>query len=178
MAKRIKISLNDASSIDRAISALKQYKIELQNKAIMFVSELAQVGIETAKVNCGEYGDRISFSRSTKLTPDGAEGKLIAVGSKIAGFRGKDIVYADALLLAEFGSGWEAEVLDDVPGLVVGQATFPGQIHASDPDGWWYLGADGEYHHTMGVVPTHPMHSAMIAMVFDFQKVARKVFRS
>lgn len=174
--RRINCSLSKRGSLDRAISDLQRYKVELQNKCIMFVSELAQVGIVTAKANCGQYGDRITFTREVRLTPNGASGKLVAVGSKIAGFRGEEIVYADALLLAEFGSGWEANVIENVPG--VGQGTFPGQIHATDPDGWWYLGEDGVYHHTYGEKPTYPMYNAMVAMISDFQSVAARVFRS
>ena len=182
MKTRIKLSLNDAKSIDRAIQELERYKVELYNRCVMFVDELAKLGIETGKANCGEYGDRISFSREATVTPDGAKGRLIAVGDTLVRFRGSinnlTVIYdANALLLAEFGSGWEAKVLDPVPGLNVGQGTFPDEKHAFDPDGWYYLGEDGVYHHSYGETPTHPMHAAMLAMIFDYQKAARKAFR-
>lgn len=174
--KRIYISLSRPGSLQKGIDELRRYQQELRNKTVMFVAELAKAGIETAVLNCGEYGDRITFSRTVQVTDTGATGKVIGVGSLKAGFRGEQIVYANTLLLAEFGSGWESEVLDNVPG--VGRGTFPGQIHANDPAGWGYLGEDGRYHHTMGEKPTHPMHSAVLQMMSDFQDIARRVFRS
>ena len=182
MKTRIKLSLNDAKSIDRAIQELERFNVELHNRCAIFLDELAKIGIETGKVNCGVYGDRISFSREVTVTPDGAKGRLIAVGDLLARFRGSKnnltVIYANALLLAEFGSGWEAEVLDSVPGVDMGQGTFPDEKHAFDPDGWWYLGEDGVYHHSYGEAPTHPLHAAMLAMIFDYQKAARKAFRT
>lgn len=171
---RVNISLSEFG-IRKAIDALNDYNRQLHNKCAMFVDKMAEVGIATAKLNCGDYGNVITFSK--QLTVDagyGANGKLIAVGTPISRLRGGEVIEADPLLLAEFGSGWNAKVLDKVEG--VGQGTFPGQTHAFDPRGWWYVDEDGESHHSYGEAPTFPMHSASIAMILEINRVAKEVF--
>ena len=175
--KRINVSLSKHGSIDRAIQELERYKTELHDKCSLFVWRLAQEGIDAGKLGAGEWSRFIAFSRTVKRTPDGADGKIIAVGDKLPGLRGQDIVYADTLLLAEFGSGWNAEVKDPV--VEVGQGTFPGQIHATDPRGWYYWDADAqEWVHTYGESPTFPMHYAMLEMKGVVERIAKEVFRS
>ncbi|MBR1631357.1 MAG: hypothetical protein IJ680_05830 [Paludibacteraceae bacterium] len=170
---RINISLSDFG-IRKAVDALKDYDRQLQNKCAMFVDKMAEVGIATAKLNCGDYGNVITFSKQLSVGEHGANGKLIAVGTPVFRRRGGETIEADPLLLAEFGSGWNAKVLDKVDG--VGQGTFPGQTHAFDPRGWWYVDEHGESHHSYGESPTFPMHSAAIAMLFDINRVAKEVF--
>lgn len=175
MRKTIRIDALSRDSIKLAKKELRDYKKRLDNKCRSVVSRLITVGIKTAKLNCGEYGDMITFSRDIHSKDHIVVGKLIAVGKPKVGLRGGVEIEIDPLLLAEFGSGWEARVLDKVDG--VGQGTFPGQTHAFDPRGWWYYNLDdGESYHTYGEAPTHPMHAAMLAMIFDVNKVLREVF--
>ena len=177
--RRFNCSLNKHGSLERAIDDLKQYKVELQNKCIIFVSELAKIGIETGKANCGEYGSVIAFTRKAEITPTGAKATLLATGTPIVRQRKGQTIEANPLLLAEFGSGWQAEVLQYMVPLQVGQGTFPGQTHAFDPNGWYYWDeAQQEWVHTMGESPTFPMYSAMMSMIFAVNETAKRVFRS
>lgn len=177
--KRINISLSKAGSIDRAIQTLKTYQNDLHRKSTAFVWKLAEYGIEAGKLGGGEWSRFIAFSRTIKSRPDGAEGKIIAVGDKLPGLRHGEVIYADALLLAEFGSGWNAEVRESVPVAGVGQGTFPGQEHAGDPRGWYYWDADNQqWVHTYGESPTFPMHYAMLEMMSVVERVAKEVFQS
>ena len=168
----------DTRSTKMAIRNLKRYQEQLNAKCELFVSKLIDIGIKTAKLNCGEYGDKITFSREIGVyggSVKGAVGKLVAVGTPTARLRGGEEVMIDPLLMAEFGSGWNAKVLDKVDG--VGQGTFPGQTHAFDPTGWWYTDIEtGKSEKSYGEEPTYPMHSAMVAMIFDIDKVIKEVF--
>ena len=79
--------------------------------------------------------------------------------------------------MAEFGSGHLAEVLFDIAG--VGQGTFPGQTHAFD-DVWhwkeWRDDHTGEWHHSKGFRPTHPMYQAEMDMIKEVVNIAKEVY--
>lgn len=176
---KINLSLTTKGSFENAIKQLEDYKISLREKSEKFVSLLIETGIETAKVNSGEYAGMIAFTK--ELSPDetGCSGMLIAADKTkiIREWRykgGTKTAEVSPLLMAEFGSGWLAKVLDDVDG--VGQGTFPGQTHAFDPHGWWWTTPDGEHHHSIGEAPTYPMHSAMLAMLFEVDRIGKEVF--
>lgn len=174
--RRIRVKLSE-DGIESAIAQLDAYKRTLSAKCELAVERLADLGIKTARVNCGEYGDVITFSREVTGIDGGAKGRLIAVGTPVPRLRGRQKITIDPLLMAEFGSGWEAKVLDPIEGY--GQGTFPGQTHAFDPKGWYYTDYETrETHHSYGESPTFPMHSAMIAMMFDVERVFKGVFRA
>ena len=175
--KTIEISLNQEGSVKSAIKELRAYRKSINNKTRSFVSRLITVGIRTARLNTGKYGEVIAFERDIHQKDNVVIGKLIAVGQPIYGMRKNELVEANPVLLAEFGSGWEAKVLDKPKGLNVGQGTFPGQTHAFNPQGWYYVSVeDGETYHTYGERPTFPMHAAMLAMLFDIDRIAKEVF--
>lgn len=178
MGKRITVELN-GESIQNAIDEIEQYKESLIWKCTVFVTELQKIGIEIARSQSGEYGGYIVFEK-TDAEQTGA-GARCAISARDAqkiirrwrykgGWKEAEI---SPLLMAEFGSGHLAEVLDPVPG--VGQGTFPGQKHAFDPEGWSYTNETG-YHRSVGEAPSHPMHNAVIEMKYEIIKVARRVF--
>ena len=171
------INLNDAKSIQKAINNVRAYRKEFREKCRLFVEKLADVGIKTGKANTGQYGSLITFDKEITPTADGYKGVMFATSDPLEvvwGRYGQHSAEISPLLMAEFGSGWKAKVLDDVPG--VGQGTFPGQTHAFDPHGWWYTDTDGVKHHSMGQEPTFPVHSAMVAMIMEMERVAQEVF--
>ena len=179
MNKITKVSLSNAKSIENLIDALENYKAELAEKAQDFVSRLMEIGIDTAEANTGQYKGFIVFQRHLIADKDSADGVIVASdGTKLVRewYRDGRVVSTEIspLLMAEFGSGWLAKVLDNVSG--VGQGTFPGQRHAFDRDGWDWTTPDGESHHSIGETPTYPMHSAVLAMEFEIDRVGREVF--
>lgn len=177
--KKLHISLTTKGSIDKAIKALEDYKKDIVTKTERLVAELLEVGVETGIANSGEYAGMIVFKKEIVAGSDGVNGLLIATdGQKIIRewkYKGgiKQAVVSP-MLMAEFGSGWLAKVLDNVEG--VGQGTFPGQQHAFDPQGWWWETPDGEKHHSYGEAPTYPVHSALFAMMFEVDHIAKEVF--
>ena len=177
--KRVYLSITTASSFDRAINELQKYKKELSDKCAEFVNRLLEIGVEAAQDNSGNYRGFIVFRKHLLTFEDGVDGVLVATdGTKIVRewYRGGKVVSAEIspLLMAEFGSGWLAKVLDDIEG--VGQGTFPNQTHAFDRDGWSWTTPDGEYHHSIGEAPTYPMHSAVLTMLFEVDRIGREVF--
>ena len=81
-----------------------------------------------------------------------------------------------AALLLEFGSGLKAENPANIPG--VGTGTFPGQTHAENPGGWWYMDLDGVWHHSSGVSAKMPMYFAGKKMREKIVSIAREVFQN
>lgn len=176
-----------SKSINDAIKKIANYQKKMESRMVEFTEKLLEVGIKTAKANIsGDYAPHVIFYKEIEdvtVAADvgetsvtglliGKDGDLIERSWKY----GNDIktVQVSGLYMSEFGSGWLASVLDDVEG--VGQGTFPGQIHAFDPDGWWWTTPDGEKHHSYGEAPTHPMHAAVLAMLFEVDSIAKAVF--
>jgi hypothetical protein len=183
--KRLYVSLSNQKSLEKAIRELKEYKRTLHEKTEQFVARLIDVGIDTAESNCGQYAGLIVFKKHLFTFEDGVDGVIVATdGSKIVRewMRDGSVVSAEVspLLMAEFGSGWLANVMSTQDyrsnTLGVGQGTFPGQTHAFDKDGWWWQTPDGERHHSIGEAPTYPMYSAMLAMQFEVDRIGREVF--
>ena len=80
------------------------------------------------------------------------------------------------MLMLEFGSGLKAENPANIPG--VGTGTFPGQTHAENPGGWWYMDLDGVWHHSNGVSARMPMYFAGKEMRAKIVSIAREVFQN
>lgn len=183
---KIKVSLNKAGSIQSVIKKLQAYEDSLDVKMEKFISRLADVGVQAAYMNTGQYNGYIMFRK--KVTGDANGVRAVIIGSDITKIvrewkSGHAIV--SPLLMAEFGSGWKAINPHGVKG--VGQGTFPGQTHAFDKQGWFWEdnnpeGAIGErkgyyLHHSYGESPSLPMHHACVEMIADVQRIAREVFR-
>ena len=180
MPKKITMNLS-VSSIQNAIKELRQYQNDLDRKCEIFCQRLAELGIQTAKENTGNFGKYISFTYEVKDRTKGCKAVMVATNTGIIhsewqtkeGVKSADV---SPILMCEFGSGLKAENPKGIPG--VGTGTFPGQTHAEDPNGWYWMDLDGEWHHSYGVTPKMPMYHASIEMILNIQKIAREVFRS
>ena len=180
MPKTITMTLSK-SSIQNAIKELRQYQNDLNRKCEEFCRRLAELGIQTAKENTGNFGKYISFTYEVKDRTKGCKAVMVATNTGIihSEWQTKDgVKSADVspILMCEFGSGLKDEKTKGITG--VGTGTFPGQIHAEDPNGWYWMDLDGEWHHSYGVTPKMPMYHASIEMILNIQKIAREVFRS
>lgn len=178
--KRIKFNVLSQSSIMTAKKELLLYRNSLQNKCEILVARLLEEGIIVARQDLGEYGKYVSFSMSTSPEQYGCKGILLATNTGIihSEWRTQDgVKSADVspLLMMEFGSGHKAQNPLGVPGM--GQGTFPGQTHAFDSNGWWYMDLSGEWHHSYGMTPKMPMYKATINMKKRIISIAKEVFR-
>lgn len=172
----------DTKSLNKLIDSLKSYRVSLDQKRELFISRLLDEGIKVAEENKGFYGSYIIFQKEID------DGETSTVGF-LRGKNAKEVISywnkygkiksaaISPILFAEFGSGWLAEVLfDDVTG--VGQGTFPEQTHAFDAGGWSYMGLNGEWYHSKGFKPTHPMYKADMELHDKIISIAKEVFRS
>lgn len=180
MQKTITMILSQ-SSIQNAIKELRQYQNDLNRKCEIFCQRLAELGIQTAKENTGNFGKYISFTYEVKDRTKGCKAVMVATNTGIIhsewmtkdGVKSADV---SPILMCEFGSGLKAENPKNIAG--VGTGTFPGQTHATDPNGWYWMDLDGEWHHSYGVTPKMPMYHASIEMILNIRKIAKEVFRS
>ncbi len=177
--KKYKLNILSASSVNTLISDLSAYQSDLQTKCQTMVQELARRGIETARLNVGDYGRYLSFYTSLEPETYGCKGVLVAtatgmIKSEWQTLEGIKSVDVNPLLMAEFGSGFKAKNPKGVAG--VGQGTFPDQTHAFDQEGWYWQDLEGTWHHSYGVEPTQPVYKAWERMLLDIDSVKKEVF--
>lgn len=181
MAKKITFNLS-ASSVRKAQKELLKYKKDLLMKCQKFTERLAAKGILVAQQNVGKFGNYIVFSAETSQTENGAKTILYATNTgliKSQWVTEEGIQEADVspILMAEFGSGLRA---DNTRGkkmpVPMGTGTFPEQTHAEDPNGWWYMDLNEEWHHSYGVRPSMPMWNAANEIFDQIRTTAKEVF--
>lgn len=174
-------SIYDIKSI---IKDLEDYKKSFEDKRVIFLRRLMELGISMANKQLGEFAGMVVFEKTIDenggiiVASDGE--KLLKVWYTDKNLTNERSYEVSPLLLSEFGSGWLAEVASGVnmasPIGVVGQGTMPGQKHAFDEKGWWWYDEAGEKHHSYGSAPTHPLYHAVIEMQTQIEIVAREVF--
>ena len=170
---------------------LMHYADEFERKVKIFLERLAEVGIEVASRNGGDFSQYITYStkweNDTTITITAASQTLITewyAGSGSKKVRTEAII---PLLMAEFGSGYYA-----IPGVggIGGKGTLNVYGHASDDDGWyWYaeqtpIGSaepirevNGRMkYHSKGEQPTQPLHKAVMACIEQVERIAQEVF--
>ena len=171
---KIFVDIFDIDSIDKAIKKLDEYGNSLEQKANQLCEKLANLGYEVAFQIMGEHiysGETISSLQVQEIEPNKYE---IIAGSV-------------ALLFLEFGAGTvgAGHPLDDEFGM--GPGTYPGQKHAFDANGWWFLtddenlairkSKDGKmWGHSRGNPPQMPMYNASRKIREDLLRVAQEVF--
>lgn len=181
MSKRIKATLSQ-SSIQQAIREIEQYKQEMLTKCRTVAERLCGVGIQIATENAGGYGKYITFYRELIPEKSGVKAVMVATNTGLIKSEwrtqdGEKSVDISPLLMAEFGSGLRANN-PNASKFGMGTGTFPGQTHAEDPEGWWYMDLEGNWHHSFGVTPTMPMFKAAQEMSKNISRVVKEVFSS
>lgn len=158
-----------------------QYKKDLLVKIQKFTVALARKGIGIALDNLDEgYGKYIAFTIETDMKKDGVRTLMVAtntglIRSQWKTLEGEQEADVSPLLMVEFGAGLLANN-PNASKLGMGTGTFPGQTHAEDPNGWWYMDLDGVWHHSYGISPTMPMWNAATGMMNAIRETAKEVF--
>lgn len=179
MGKKITMHLS-VKDIRRVQNELRQYQQELNRKCEVFCRRLAECGIEVAKQNVGGYGKYIAFSIKVSSDKNGCKALMVATNTGHIhsewmtedGVKSADV---SPLMMAEFGSGLKANN-PNAERFGMGTGTFPGQTHATAPNGWYWMDLDGNWHHSFGITPTMPMYHASTEMILNIRKIAREVF--
>lgn len=181
----------DSKELYKLSVDILNYADEFERKVKIFLERLAEVGIEVASRNGGDFSQYITYStkweNDTTITITAHSQTLITewyAGSGSKKVRTEAII---PLLMAEFGSGHYA-----IPGVggIGGQGTLNGFGHAFDDDGWyWYaeqtpIGSaepikevNGRMkYHSKGEQPTQPLHKAVMACIEQVERIAQEVF--
>lgn len=118
-----------------------------------------------AQAHIGDSGFGKYIRLASEITPEQAgcravlymedTSKIVSEWQTLEGVKRATV---SPMLMLEFGSGLKAENPANIPG--VGTGTFPGQTHAENPGGWWYMDLDGVWHHFSGVSAKMPMYFA------------------
>lgn len=172
----IRVDLNDARGISKAITELKKYKADLLKKGTKFCQELGKRGISVSQANAGTFGQYIRFD----ITPKSNTNDMVSFVYSASSANQVTITWdsgsyeIDPLLMAEFGSGWNAYNVWALPN--VGQGTHPQQTHAYDTKGWFWS-ENGTTYHSYGLNPSLPVYKAMKEMQKSLEEVAKEVFR-
>ena len=163
---RLNVKLSQGS-IQDARERIQEYKGTLNNKLKQFVEELADYGITVAEQNTGAWGKHIEFIKEIEDTSIGCKAIMI-MRDRDKIIPKHDLRPVSPSMMAEYGAGRFA-----VDGW---RGTFPEQVHAFDPKGWWYKGDDDKWHHSYGIRPTRPMLTAYNEMQNHIIEVAKRVF--
>lgn len=181
MSKKISFGLS-VREVQNAIKELRQYQSDLNRKCEELCRRLTAEGMLIAQAHIGSSGFGKYIHLGSEITPQQAGCKAVLYmedTTKIKsewqtkeGVRSAEISPA---LMLEFGSGMKAENPAGISG--VGQGTFPGQTHAFDKGGWWYMDLDGNWHHSIGISPKMPMYYAGKELREKVLTAAREVFK-
>ena len=179
MPKKVFKSDMSVNGIDSLIRELQKDEDDLPNKCKKLVSELLQSGVEVSKARISDspLGKYVTVTTNISSEKMGCKGILLAKG---AVKEQEGYVPFSILLAIEFGSGVHfnptPNPFSEEMGYGVG--TFPGQIHAFQPEGWMYWDEKArEWRHTYGVKATMPLYSADMEIIQNVVKIAKEVFR-
>ena len=178
MAKKVfktDLSVNGIEALKRQFL---QYKDELPTKCKKLVSRLLQSGIAVSQSRISEspLGKYVTVTTNISADKMGCKGILLAKGA----VKEQDGYAPFSVLLAiEFGAGArfnpDPNPLSAEMGYGVG--TYPGQIHAFDPNGWYFWSEEKQqWIHSYGVKATMPMYSADMDIIKNVVSIAKEVF--
>ena len=178
MAKKtININLFDSKSIQNAIKQLEQYRDDLPRKAQQLCERLAEEGVKVADVaiNSVPIGRTITLTTDINPSKMGCRAILKMTGRETRTEDGR--IFYSALGI-EFSAGirYASTASPLAKDFGMGTGTFPGQTHAENPEGWYYRGEDGKWHHSYGIQASMPMYKAITEMQQKVDAIVKEVF--
>lgn len=163
MAKTINIALTEKSIRD-AIKQLEAYRDRFDSKLDLFLSRLAEVGIEVARatIESVPQDDKGQYAlEEIKSPPNGTS--IVLSGNKV--------------LFIEFGAGITySNPQHPKANGKYGVGTYPDQKHAFDPKGWWYTDNGTHSNHSYGNPPYMPLYKAETEILNRVHEIAKEVF--
>lgn len=180
MAKKVFKSDLSVNGIEALKRQLLQYKDSLPIKCEKLVSRLLQSGVEVSqsRINESPLGKYVTVTTNISSEKMGCKGILLAKGAvkEQEGYAPFSI-----LLAIEFGAGIH---YNPTPNPIIGSefpygvGTFPGQIHAMEPGGWYFWSEEKQqWIHSYGVEATMPLYYADMEIIQNIVKIAKQVFR-
>ena len=178
MAKRtISINLFDGKSLDDAIKTIGQYRDDLPRKCQEICRRLSEEGVRVADaaINSVPIGKTITLTTDIDPSKMGCQAIMKMTGRETRTEDGR--IFFTALAI-EFGAGirYNPTANPKSSEFGMGVGTFPGQSHAFQSEGWYYLGDDGNWHHSFGVQASMPMYKASVEMRQKIDSIVKEVF--
>lgn len=168
--KQIKINLFDGVSINDAIKQIQEYNRNFKRKTQILIDKLAEKGLEVVQTTMESVPAEEKGSYNTEII-NNSRGDIIGAAIRLTG---------DKVLFIEFSAGITYGTpkggypLDS--GKQYGVGTYPGQVHAEDPRGWWYVDEQGNKHHSYGNRSYMPMYHAELEILSQVSNIAKEVF--
>ena len=179
MARRIIKFRLSQQSIDEAIKQVEQYKRDLARKNALFIDRLKDYGIEVLDSYMRSIPNPTGASSIDSGTDywnyDTSGSESSSAGTKATAYIRVD---GERMLYVEFGYGVNAVETPHPTGLY-GAGTNSPAGHGTDPKGWWYVGQDGESHHTYGDVAFAPVWNTALHLNSNqdiIRSIAKEVF--
>ena len=172
--RTIKINLNEAGSLQKAVKELRKYKKDIEAKTIRLVQRLTDYGAEVARVKIVSMDAYYS-------------GELL---SGVAGYyspglnAGFVMVTSDHAAFVEFGTGIVGDAAQHPNAEYLAKAAWDyasGTKIFTTQDGrvgWFYPTDDGGFRFTEGM-PSRPfMYETALELQRTFPRMAQEVFRT
>ena len=178
MAKKVFKADLSVNGIEALKSQLLQYKDSLSIKCEKLVSRLLQSGVAVSQTKISEspLGKYVTVTTNISAYKMGCKGVLLAKGA----VKEQDGYAPFSILLAiEFGAGVHFNPTQNPLSAEMGYGvgTFPGQVHAMEPGGWYFWSEEKQqWIHSYGVKATMPMYSADMDIIKNVTKVSKEVF--
>ena len=175
--KTIKIDLFDGKSLQQAIKQIEQYRDDLPRKCQEICRRLAEEGVRVADaaINSVPIGKTITLTTDINPSKMGCQAIMKMTGRETRTEDGR--IFYTALAI-EFGAGirYNSTANPKASEFGMGVGTFPGQTHAENPEGWYYLDSNGEWKHSYGVQASMPMYKAGVSLRQKIDSIVKEVF--
>ena len=178
MAKRtININLFSQKSIQNAIKQIERHRDDLPRKCQEICRRLSEEGVRVADaaINSVPIGKTITLTTDINPSKMGCQAIMKMTGRETRTEDGR--VFYTALAI-EFSAGvrYANTASPRASDFGMGTGTFPDAKHSWDMEGWYYLGDDGNWHHSFGVQASHPLYSAGMEMRQKIDLIVKGVF--
>lgn len=179
MKKTLEINLFDGGkSLKEAIKQIEAYRDDLPRKCQEMCRRLAEEGVKVADVaiNSVPIGKTITLTTDINPSKMGCQAIMKMTGRETRTEDGRTFYTALAI---EFSAGvrYANTASPKAKDFGMGTGTFPNAKHSWQMEGWYYLGDDGNWHHSYGVQASRPLYSASVAMRQKLENVVNDVFR-
>ena len=163
MSKHLEVTLDE---IDKAADWLKDYaEHKLKAYCEELITRMLREGEMTARILLThvDTGNTLSTIMGYR---DGNKGMILVGGNAIWIEFGTGIV-------ANNGAAYPNPAAENLGMDAIG--TY-GEGHGSDPNGWYYPGDDGKWHHTFGIPANMFMYNTAQMLRREYAKMAKEIF--
>ena len=178
MGKKIIIDLMSSKSIQNAIKQIEQYRDDLPKKCQEICRRLSEEGMRVADaaINSVPIGKTITLKTDINPSKTGCRAIMKMTGRETRTEDGR--VFYTALAI-EFSAGvrYANTASPRASDFGMGTGTFPDAKHSWQMEGWYYLGDDGNWHHSYGIQASHPLYSAGMEIRQKIDSIVKEVFR-